>query len=330
MKIPLTNLKFGVLFLSLFLSSASIKASKFNSINPNPNLENLNREVVRPPQYDFPGWNRKQAITSSSTMVEGSVALIDSPFLVTLDHLDSEIVDGGANSALNGGGDLRFSGDAVGNNRLAMEVVDFVTSATPTNRKCQIWVKIPNLSASTDTTIYIWYNKTGEVQPSPNGTFGSQAVWNNYYFVSHDGLYDSATNQYLTVIGTPTTGTTSYGGKSRKGNGLTDYTYMSDGGIDLSGNVSISIWKKNTVPTTNIGHVFALGNASGWMTLKGHGTSESTAARTFFGSEPHSTSRGEGMRFYPSSDQLGWHYFSITETTVVGEGELMRGGGGVQ
>ncbi len=277
--------------------------------------------------YGFQGWNRKQAIVINSAMVQGTNALLDFPFLVTLDHLNNEIVDGGAYSALNGGGDLRFSSDAAGNNRLAIEVVEFVTSATPANRKCQIWVKIPSLSPTTDTTIYVWYNKAGEVQPTPTDTYGSRAVWDNYYFVSHNGLFDSATGQNLTVNGSPTIGATPYGGTSLKLDGLTDYTYMSDGGIDLSGDVSVSIWKKNTVHTTNFGHSFSLGNNSGWMSLQSYGNDDSIAARTWFSSAVHSANSTEGMRYYPSSDQLGWHYFSVSETTVIGEGELMRGDG---
>ena len=276
---------------------------------------------------NFQGWNRKQAIIIDHERVAGSSDLVDFPFLVTLDHLASEVVDGGVNSALNGGGDLRFSSDANGNNRLAIEVVEFVTSALPGNRKCQIWVKLPVLSAVSNPTIYVWYNKLGAVQPVPIDPYGSRAVWSNYYFVSHNGLFDSATGQSLTVAGSPTVGITPYGGMSWKGNGITDYTYMADGGIDLSSNVSVSIWKKNTVPTDNFGHAFALGNATGWMTLKSYGSTENIAAMTFFSSALQSQSSGEGARIQPSGYQLGWHYFSVSETTVVGQGELMRADG---
>ena len=165
------------------------------------------------------------------------------------------------------------------------------------------------------------------MQPIAVDTFGSRAVWGNYHFVSHNGLYDSASGQNLTVNGSPTTGTTPYGSMSWKGNGTTDYTYLSDGGLDLSGNISVSIWKKNTVPTNNYGHAFALGNTSGWMTLKSYGSSESIAARTYFSSNLNSAGSSEGMWIHPTGDQLGWHYFSISETTVVGNGELLRGDG---
>lgn len=271
-------------------------------------------------------WNRKQAITINSNLVEGTSTLADFPFLVTLDHLNSEIVDAGPNSALNGGGDLRFSSDSAGNNRLAAEVVEFVTDASTANRKCQVWVKIPSLSATNTTTIYVWYNKTGETQPSPSAPYGSRAVWSNYYFVSHDGLYDSATNQSLTVSGSPTTGLTPYGGTSWKGNGTTDYNYLADGGIDLSGNISVSVWKKNT-STPNVKRFISLYNTSGWLYFASHGTGTSSAGNAFFVSEPASETTGEGARFYPTSDPNGWHYFSISQTTPVGENELMRGDG---
>ncbi len=275
----------------------------------------------------FQGWERKQAITINSSQISGTANLTDFPLLVTLDHLNSEIVDGGTNSALNGGGDIRFSSDADGNYPLAVEIVEFVTSATPANRKCQIWVKVPTVKASSDTTIYIWYNKVGEMQPASNSIYGSQAVWSNYHFVSHDGLYDSATNQNLTVHGNPNIGVTPYGGNSWVGNGTTDFMSLPDGGIDISGSLSISIWKKNTAPTTNFGTSMALYNSTGWLRLISYGNYTSNAAQTWFTSEPASNNVGNGARFYPVSDPLGWHYFSVTETTVNGYDELFRGDG---
>ena len=90
----------------------------------------LGRTTISDAASNFAGWNRKQPITIDHNQVAGASDLIDFPFLVTLDHLDEEVVDGGAYSALNGGGDLRFSMDSNGNNRLAIEVVEFVTSVT--------------------------------------------------------------------------------------------------------------------------------------------------------------------------------------------------------
>lgn len=92
----------------------------------------------------FPsGWNRKQKITIQSSQVSGSGSHTNFPVLITLDHLNTEIVNAGSNAGLNGGGDIRFSSDSAGVTQLACEVVNFVTNATESNRRCKIYVKKP-------------------------------------------------------------------------------------------------------------------------------------------------------------------------------------------
>ena len=126
----------------------------------------------------FPtGWGRKQKITIDNTKVSGTGSHTDLPILITLDHLDAEIVDAGSNSALNGGGDVRFSTDAGGTTRLDLDIVSFVTNATEGNRECEMWVKVPSVSTSADTDIYIWYKKASETQPAVNAAFGRDAAW---------------------------------------------------------------------------------------------------------------------------------------------------------
>ncbi|WP_373518413.1 LamG-like jellyroll fold domain-containing protein [Pricia sp.] len=219
--------------------------------------------------FEFPGWNRKQAITVNSSMVSGTADLVDFPFLVTLDHLDAEVVNGGFYSALNGGGDLRFSSDAAGNDRLAMEVVEFVTSPTLTERRCQVWVKVPSLSAASDTTIYVWYNKAGETQPAASNTFGSQAVWSNG-FVSEWHLeqdpttaapefLDSSPNGNHGVASAAMVSADSQPSQIGRGielDGSTKYvTLGNSASLNLTSDMTISIWFK---PKTNSdGYLFA-------------------------------------------------------------------------
>ena len=154
----------------------------------------------------FPtGWARKQKITIQSSEVSGAGSYPNFPVLITLDHLNAEIVDAGLNSALNGGGDVRFSSDSAGNTQLACEIVEFVVSATPGSRKVTIWVKVPSISTSVNTDFYIWYNKSGESLPVVSNPFGRNAVWSDYPFVSHDGgETDSTGNTTPTEIGSPT------------------------------------------------------------------------------------------------------------------------------
>lgn len=129
-------------------------------------------------------WGRKCAITIDNTKVAAS--LTDFPVLISKDMLPSEMFDAdGSYPALNGGGDIRFSSDEDGNTQLACEIVSFVTDNNPDNGSCEIWVKVPSVSSSTDTTIYVWYNKSGETQPAVTDTYGRNAVWSAYVAVWH-------------------------------------------------------------------------------------------------------------------------------------------------
>lgn len=141
---------------------------------------------------------RKHVITLQASEVSGSTDLIDFPVLIGLDNLDAEVYDGGANSARSGGGDIIFTSDAAGTNRLSCEIVAFEPSATPANRKCQIWVKVPTLSATVNTEIYIWYKHPTRNQPAVDAAFGRNSVWTKYNFMSHDGITDSSGNYTIT------------------------------------------------------------------------------------------------------------------------------------
>ena len=152
----------------------------------------------------FPtGWGRKQSVTIDNTKVAGTGSHTDLPVLITLDHLDAEVVDAGSNSALNGGGDVRFSSDATGSTRLDLDVVSFVTNATEGNRECEMWVKVPSVSTSADTDIYIWYKKASETQPAVSAAFGRNVVWTEFDFVQHNStLVDSTGNHTIVAVGT--------------------------------------------------------------------------------------------------------------------------------
>ncbi|VAV90374.1 hypothetical protein MNBD_ALPHA01-2045, partial [hydrothermal vent metagenome] len=129
----------------------------------------------------FPtGWLRKCIITVPDAQISGSN--INFPIFLTQDNFPSEMLDGGSNSALNGGGDVRFSEDAAGTVQLPCDVVSFVTGGTPS---AEIHVKLPTLNTGADKTFYVWYKKTGEVQPAVTATYGRNAVWADFIAVYH-------------------------------------------------------------------------------------------------------------------------------------------------
>ncbi|VAX04180.1 hypothetical protein MNBD_ALPHA03-452, partial [hydrothermal vent metagenome] len=121
----------------------------------------------------FPtGWAKKCIITIPDARISGSNT--DFSILLTEDNFPVEMLDGGAASALNGGGDVRFSEDSAGLIQLPCEIVSFVTGGTPS---AEVHVKLSALNTGADKIFYVWYNKAGEVQPLVTDPFGRNAVY---------------------------------------------------------------------------------------------------------------------------------------------------------
>ncbi len=159
----------------------------------------------------FPtGWLRKCIITVPDAQISGSN--VNFPVLLTQDNFPTEMMDGGTNSAINGGGDVRFSEDAAGTVQLPCEVVSFVTGGTPS---AEIHVKLPSMNTGADKVFYVWYKKTGEVQPLVTDPYGRNAVWTDYAFVSHDGgVTESATGAAMVDDGSGIVAAGPWGGSA--------------------------------------------------------------------------------------------------------------------
>ena len=130
-------------------------------------------------------WAIKCKLTIQSAKVP--TTLTDFPVLLDLSSLPSEMFDAdGTGPALNGGGDIRFSSDVNGATQLPCEVVSFVTDNNPANGSAEIYVKVPSVASASNTDIYIWYGKSGEVQPIETDTYGKHNVWDsNFVLVMH-------------------------------------------------------------------------------------------------------------------------------------------------
>ncbi len=124
--------------------------------------------------------NRKCELVIQSSKVPGT--LTDFPLLLTNDSLPSEMFDSdGSYPALNGGGDVRFSSDAAGQTQLACEIVTFATNTNPAKGSGEVWVNVPSISSSSNTSIWVWYYNPGQSQPAEDGSYGSEAVWDSKY-----------------------------------------------------------------------------------------------------------------------------------------------------
>ena len=91
------------------------------------------------------GWTLRHKIVIDHTKVSGGSNLSNFPVLFTEANFLSDIFS----QSDNGGGDVRFSSDESGSTRLACEISIWNTSTS----KAEVYVKIPALSASSDTCL---------------------------------------------------------------------------------------------------------------------------------------------------------------------------------
>lgn len=138
-----------------------------------------NAKRGNPSVGQFATWGYQGQINIKSSQIDGALTnfpvLLDSAILSLLPYDIWSF-------ALNGGGDLRFSSDIQGANRLACEIVTFNT-ATNT---AEIYVNVPSVSSVIDTPIYIFYGKAGVSQPAVSAAYGRNATWNSdFLFVGH-------------------------------------------------------------------------------------------------------------------------------------------------
>ncbi|MBD3248812.1 DUF2341 domain-containing protein [Candidatus Woesearchaeota archaeon] len=89
----------------------------------------------------------------------------------------------GNSSALNGGGDIRFTDD--GENRLAIDIRTFSTDNDPSSADMEIAVLVPNVSSTQDTVIWMYWGNSTASQPSAGSTYGQY----NAYDSDHRAVY---------------------------------------------------------------------------------------------------------------------------------------------
>lgn len=247
----------------------------------------------------FPdGWGRRAALTIDHAKVGADSS--DYPAYWSVSNLPFEMFDAdGTYPALNGGGDIRFSSDSAGATRLPCEVVTFTTNNNPALGVAEIWVKIPSVSSSTNTTIYVWYNKAGETQPVVSDTYGRNAVWTGYTAVYHmndnpdtSHIIDStsnASNGTKTGAGSPVEAA-GLVGKAQQFNGSNQINLPNDI-WDAMQSGSVQFWYSPT-STAIVYHIIGGGNGASGFFMVGHaGSSYSYAPYCQSYSDPNNAYR---------------------------------------
>lgn len=103
------------------------------------------------------------------------------------------------------GGDIRFYSDEAGTTQIAHEIASINTSTN----EIEIYVKVPSLSTSTNTTIYMRFGNKSLTMQAVTATYGRNAVWSDYDRVYHFNddpslgtLTDSSGNEDGSTYGT--------------------------------------------------------------------------------------------------------------------------------
>ncbi len=179
-----------------------------------------------------------KAITIDHTKC-GSANSTDFPVLISRTDADLKVTGSGGHVTNSNGYDIAFYSDSALTTALSFELERYVS----TTGEIQFWVKVPTLSSSVDTVIYMAYGDSGiTTNQSSTSTWSSsfQAVYHLKDGTTLSGV-DSTANAYNgTVSGaTATTGQID-GGASF--NGTSNYISTSASVRDAAQTISLSIW----------------------------------------------------------------------------------------
>lgn len=198
----------------------------------------------------------KKLITIDHTKVSGGSNLSSFPVLISRTDTDLKTVGNGGSVQNSSGFDIIFT-DSTESTKLDHEIEKYVASTG----EIEMWVRIPTLSASVDTVIYMYYDNSSISTTQENVT----SVWDsNYAAVYHlkesagtsNSIKDSTTNAnhatpyttYSSTVGDISTssgqidGAQSFNGSSR-GIQAPSSTSLNISGINT---LTISAWVKRT------------------------------------------------------------------------------------
>lgn len=208
------------------------------------------------------GWMYRKMITIDHNLVDGD--LVDFPVLISV--VDSDL----KNKAQSDGDDILFMDDIGMANRLFHEIESYDGSTG----ELVAWVRVPSLSSTVDTTMYMYYGNTGcSTQQYPENVWDS-----NYVAVWHmDGsgyteFEDSTSNSFDATndIGSPTYRQSTKIGYGVKFDGIDDQILICDDDkftfADSSGDkpCSFEAWIKTGKPGTIVTK-FTSGKTGEWL-----------------------------------------------------------------
>jgi hypothetical protein len=193
-------------------------------------------------------YNVRKRITFDPSKVSGGADLVNFPALINI------TTDNDIRTTANGGGVIDAQGDDIvftsddGVTLLEFEREDY----DGTNGHYTAWVKIPLLSTTLNTSIYMYYGGTVTTNQS------AATVWSGYHGVWHlqnSNFADSSPNTYAGTNNGTTTQATAIINEGRANNG-TQWIEVSSSFPDITTNFSISGWVRTSLNTKQGQRIF--------------------------------------------------------------------------
>src|SRR6266849_5858489 len=199
------------------------------------------------------GYLYRRTITIDHTKVPNTDQM-NFPALISGTYSYLATTGNGGNVTNANGYDIIFTSDANGSNPLAFERESYNASTGAVN----FWVKVPTVSHSSDTVIYMFYGNSSVTTDQSN----KMAVWDsNYKGVWHlpDGSTlsgtDSTSSGYTLANQNSTAATTGQIDGAASFNGSNNYLLNSSLSISAGSSITVSFW--NYVTSANVQNAFA-------------------------------------------------------------------------
>jgi RHS repeat-associated protein len=182
----------------------------------------------------------------------------DFPVLVSGIYPSLATVANGGHVQNANGYDIILTSDPTGQIPLDFEIDTY----NPTNGQMAMWVRIPTVSHTLDTPVYLWYGNPNITASQENKT----GVWKNnflsvYHFGSGSavGLQDSASSGY-TLAGSATSATGMIGGAASFSGDPTQYLSYENASAYPGGTSAVTLEAWTQFPASGGGAVFGYGD----------------------------------------------------------------------
>lgn len=124
------------------------------------------------------GYLSKCPLTINASQVDNDVT--DFPMLLVSSNFPSEIF-GSSGGMKSDGSDVRFATDTTG----AIEIPREIVNVDKANNVLTVYVKVPSISSSVNTEIYVFWNNINAGEPGDGDPSQNILVWSDWYGILH-------------------------------------------------------------------------------------------------------------------------------------------------